>query len=765
MKVGIVTVWDSANMGSYLQALALQEMVKANGDEPYFIRTRSWFHTLSLFLGYNMAPASWNIIHFIKYYTKQLLHPHKLLQGIKKYNMYKKDWKLFDHVISVKEAQNMDIVMYGSDEIWNIRQQTFKNGIFFGEGFDNKKKYAYAVSVGNASIEDYKGRMNIVHKIGQYEGVYVRDDRSREVLMDLGYVVTGKLCDPTLQMDIRNMMHSSCKKRHIKYIAVYSYGLTEECQSLIQKFARERRLKTVAISLPQDWCDEYWNCSPLEFGEALAGAEYVFTTTFHGTIFSVLYHTKFVTYSPLPKVIEILDTLGLSHCMLAREFTYEELMDTFEQDRGYQEVEEKIQKLRKESRLIYRSILGRDDPIDKFAVCDYEYCTGCGACAFACPVNCISMREDEIGVVYPNIDRNRCIHCGKCKKICPQINQVRTNQPIQAYAAWSNDTEERKRSASGGIASEIYKNLLQQEYYVVGAKTMEDFSVELTVTNNEEELVAFKNSKYVFSSIESTFPVLHSLIKDKKKICMIGMPCQIAAVKNTFSRYNDILYVDLICHGMTPVMYLRQHINNIEKAHKIKVDALSFRAPEKDTSKFFFSLYQEGNCVYSQRLMHGDCYQIGYHKGISYRENCYHCIYAKRDRVSDITLGDYHGLGTNMPCDFDSHKVSVVLANTEKGQDLVNQLSDKGNITAHYRPLDEPMRAEKQLQRPTEKSEYRLEFEKHIQENRGDFARAMEPIANKIIKDHKRNNSLHWKILRKGERILKGGLKCNQIMK
>lgn len=133
-------------------------------------------------------------------------------------------------------------------------------------------------------------------------------------------------------------------------------------------------------------------------------------------------------------------------------------------------------------------------------------CTGCGACAYPCPKQCITMREDMIGQIYPVIDDNRCIECHACEKICPILNEPEGNSPVKAYASWSQNMENRRTSASGGIAHEIYDYALDRGYYIVGASTNPDFSVSLKVTDKQEDISAFKNSKYVFSSGYNAFP-------------------------------------------------------------------------------------------------------------------------------------------------------------------------------------------------------------------------------------------------------------------
>ena len=84
-----------------------------------------------------------------------------------------------------------------------------------------------------------------------------------------------------------------------------------------------------------------------------------------------------------------------------------------------------------------------------------KLCTGCGACAFVCGKNCIVMKENEVGIVYPELEMSNCVQCERCQKVCPIIENVDFRKPLTAYAAWSSNENERATSASGGIASEI----------------------------------------------------------------------------------------------------------------------------------------------------------------------------------------------------------------------------------------------------------------------------------------------------------------------
>ena len=84
-----------------------------------------------------------------------------------------------------------------------------------------------------------------------------------------------------------------------------------------------------------------------------------------------------------------------------------------------------------------------------------ENCCGCGACAQVCPKWCITMKADAEGFLYPAVDPHLCVSCGLCEKVCPIENRPVPNAgPVEAYAAYTKDSELRENSSSGGIFSE-----------------------------------------------------------------------------------------------------------------------------------------------------------------------------------------------------------------------------------------------------------------------------------------------------------------------
>lgn len=348
-------------------------------------------------------------------------------------------------------------------------------------------------------------------------------------------------------------------------------------------------------------------------------------------------------------------------------------------------------------------------------ICDIDSCTACGACFNICPKKCIKSLLRPDGSLYFAIDDKECVNCHKCEKVCPNKNINDKVFPQKVFAAWSMNEQTHKRSASGGIAAELYQYALSNGFYVVGVFMDENFEAHYKVTNSSDDILLFQNSKYTFSFMDSVYKEIVCLLQKGEKILFIGLPCHVAALKryvSQFSQRGELYTVDLICHGTPPHTYLQEHIKQIAKKKKKEAKNIYFRDPLYKTEKFAFTVYDDkkNKPFYFKYSQDDDLYQIGYHKGIIYRENCYHCQFAKPERVSDLTLGDFHGLGKVTKYDYERKEVSCLLVNSVQGAELLDLLVKSNRVITHERPLEEPLTYEKQLKSPTIAPSERKQF-------------------------------------------------------
>ena len=195
----------------------------------------------------------------------------------------------------------------------------------------------------------------------------------------------------------------------------------------------------------------------------------------------------------------------------------------------------------------------------------------------------------------------------------------------------------------------------------------------------------------------------------------------VETIENVLSK--DIDY--LICHGVCSVEYLKQYISSIEKERQHHYTQCFFRDANFDTSKYAYTLYTHTSVEpdYIEFVKDG-LYSMGYHKGITYRENCYHCKYASVKRTGDLTLADYWLIGEKIPFPYEKDNVSLVFVNSVCGERYLRNVIEEGFMTAVERPVSEAVEVQGQLQHPTSKSFEQKIFTKSYQ-NSGDFVSAI----------------------------------------
>lgn len=311
---------------------------------------------------------------------------------------------------------------------------------------------------------------------------------------------------------------------------------------------------------------------------------------------------------------------------------------------------------------------------------DKKNCCACGACMNICPKNAIKMQEDEYGFLYPQIDENKCVQCGACQKVCAYQNGQVGNTPIKCYAAVNKDKEELMKSASGGIFAAMATTILKDDGVVFGAAL--DFEnghahPHHIAVREVSQVYRLQGSKYVQSAIENTYVEAKEELDLGKKVLFSGTPCQIAGLYSYLRKgYENLYTIDVICHGVPSAKFFDDYIQYMTKKNKAKaVISYSFRDKKKGWGMnnrigFEYASGKKKNMYIPARLT---SYNTFFLDGDIYRENCYQCPYAKRERTGDFTIGDYWGIEKEHPellkrDEFDERKgISCFLVNTDKG--------------------------------------------------------------------------------------------------
>lgn len=361
-------------------------------------------------------------------------------------------------------------------------------------------------------------------------------------------------------------------------------------------------------------------------------------------------------------------------------------------------------------------------------ICDNKYCSGCGACVNICPNRCLELKADIYGVTYPFKEFDKCNNCGLCKKVCVQNYPIEKRLPTKTYASYMEEFEERLDSASGGIAKAFYTTWLKQENaYIVGVYFNNLARAKFLITDNIDDIQMFQGSKYVQADTEDLHIQIFNLLRSGKKILLVGMPCQIASilkfleVKNV--KMDNLLTVDLLCHGVSPQQYLDE---TVQRFNLKSIDKIIFRSNRRYRS-FHFVLYgkkDSGKDFVYNRYAYEDPYFYGFLKGISLRESCYNCQFSSKERISDITIGDFIGLGDKKCFEGNKLNPSLILVNTKKGLDY---LGTNNQIVLYEREFLEAYEKGVSLHAPFPRHKMREKFLKKYK--KGQFYRVMSQIA------------------------------------
>lgn len=406
------------------------------------------------------------------------------------------------------------------------------------------------------------------------------------------------------------------------------------------------------------------------------------------------------------------------------------------------------------------------------SVCQPDRCTTCGMCKVVCPKNCITEHRNQDASVYFEYDENLCVDCGLCRRVCPNHTQAVLSKPIAAYASWAVDADTHAMGASGGIASVLYQYAVNNGWWYAGVYLDDSFEAHYLLSDSIEDIARVRNSKYTHSFLDDTPVRIKNKLVKGKTVLFIGLPCQVASLKNyvdTFKYSGKLITVDLACHGTPPSVYLQQHVAHIEKISGKKAKNLFFRDPKYKTGKFAFTIYAESvfaggkfapvsSPTYIKYVGDDDMYQIGYHNALIYQNCCYQCKYAVGERIGDLTLSDYNGLGMKSAYNHSREQVSCVLTNTQAGDELWRSIRTVGLVESYERPLEEPLKYTKQLNLPSVAPKERKLFLEEFEKTQ-DYEKAASIAFQSIIRKRKLENAipikkLTGKIVRVGTRTL-----------
>ncbi len=351
-----------------------------------------------------------------------------------------------------------------------------------------------------------------------------------------------------------------------------------------------------------------------------------------------------------------------------------------------------------------------------------DSCCGCGACENNCPVGALIVKPDHAGFLLPFIDVAKCVQCEKCIDTCAYKKQNKYVSKEETYAAISKNSDV-KQSSSGGVFSSLAINVLNDGGTVYGCTmthTDNGFDPHHIRINNLEELYLLQGSKYVQSEIGLTYREVKKDLANNTTVLFSGTPCQIDGLYGFLGKdYQNLFTIDTICHGVPNKDLFNRYIEYEENTKKAKIINYVFR-DKKDGWKLYGRMdlqNDSGNRSVYFKPEESSYYQLFLDR-YTYRENCYTCPFAFKNRPGDITIGDFWNIDLIYPELFAEKEpvincengVSVLVINSEKGLELMKRYGqDMELYPSEYNKVAEYNR---QMLLPSEKPKDYEEFRK-----------------------------------------------------
>ncbi|MDP4276048.1 MAG: Coenzyme F420 hydrogenase/dehydrogenase, beta subunit C-terminal domain [Bacteroidota bacterium] len=368
-----------------------------------------------------------------------------------------------------------------------------------------------------------------------------------------------------------------------------------------------------------------------------------------------------------------------------------------------------------------------------------DLCTACGSCVNICGSSSLQLRADTEGFLMPVVNMDTCSDCGLCEKACPVfVDKEKVDLAgIEGYAGWSRDKQLVAKSSSGGFFSVLSTSVLDDSGVVFGARYDYKKKRLEQCHTDDFDLSAFRQSKYFESNTLEAFSAVRKFLKQNRWVLYCGTPCQVLGLK----RFLEVLHidtghlilVDFICHGVLSNDHFSQYIRTIEEKLKSELVSIDFCSKKSGWSGNMMSVkYVAANGkLQRSRAFLEDPFYMAFLDGLLLRRSCYACE-AIHYHGSDLTIGDF--VGRKGVVDDDDTGISLMIANSEKGKAIVEELRKDSNV--YLKNLD---KSQYEYAYKRNKAEYSLELRaqmlRAVQQN--GFASALDQRYARRIRQYR----------------------------
>lgn len=323
-KIGICTLHFANNFGAILQALSLQEVLKEMGHEVEFIKLKDF-------------------------------KPTATAENVELFNESKKSLNIAKELYN-SENDKYDAIIIGSDELWNIKNDSFEHlEEYFGYNFNAERIASYAPSANGVTGEELKEFYDGKVDFSKFTNLSARDVMTQKLIKDVSGIDATLVLDPTLLIESFEKFTKYPDENEKDYIVIYGYEFSDEEKKKIMDFANSKNKKVYSLGFEKEWCKSL-KLDIFEFLGYMKNADYCITNTFHGLLFSMILEKEFVVFPN--KNAKVHDVINRFEIEDRNGMNVENLNEIFDNNVDYSKINEIKLEKREESLEYLRKVIG-----------------------------------------------------------------------------------------------------------------------------------------------------------------------------------------------------------------------------------------------------------------------------------------------------------------------------------------------------------------------------------------------------------------------
>lgn len=320
-KIRILTFWDVPNYGGFLQAYSLQKIIETRYND-CDVKQIPYLNKIHYSMYYSLLKRNYRFRYINPKYYLELLSLKERFEQIKITREFIKYYNKIPH--NNRELKNgirnlsCDLLILGSDIIWDYSIDFIKDKYLFGEGIDAKRKISYAPSFGTVS-SGKKAPDYVKNALNALDAISVRDEKSRRLVQEISGRDATVVLDPTLIWNFENDEKIIAPKIE-SYMVVYGSYFSDELIKGAQEYCKENGLKLICLSSLDEkfsWCDmviSQDSLNPFEWAGYFKSASIIMTCTYHGLMFGLIFKKKIIFHPTefiMNKASSLINDLGL----------------------------------------------------------------------------------------------------------------------------------------------------------------------------------------------------------------------------------------------------------------------------------------------------------------------------------------------------------------------------------------------------------------------------------------------------------------------